>query len=65
MCELRFCHREPFKISAMRFTHKLHFLNLKFDEEFLNTLDTTTIQRQFESIRACSRVNRDFVMHIL
>lgn len=55
--KLRFCHREPFKISAMRFTHKLHFLNLKFDEEFLST----TIQK---TIRAYSRVNRDFVMHI-
>jgi hypothetical protein len=31
----------------LRFTHKLHFLNRKFDEEFLNTLlNTTTIPRQ-------------------
>lgn len=39
MCEVSFCHREPFKISALRFTHKLHILNPKFDEEFLNKLN--------------------------
>lgn len=47
--KLRFCHREPFKISAMRFTHKLHFLNLKFDEEFLST----TIQKSDSCIFSC------------
>lgn len=59
------------KISALRSAHKLHFLNPKFDEEFRNNTQKHFMHIHCSLTRllvhddtACSRVNRDFVMHI-